>query len=139
MRCFREGGVCLFIGLNPSTADHRTNDPTVRRCIDYTLRWGYGVLVVCNIFALRSTDPKGLYRVEDPVGPENDRHLVQNVAEADLVVCAWGNHGKLHGRGDRVRELIEPHADLYCFGVTGPGYPKHPLYLKKTLKPVRFK
>ena len=39
------------------------------------MKWGYGRMDVCNIFALRSTDPKELYKDEDPVGSENDFHI----------------------------------------------------------------
>ena len=32
----------MFVGLNPSTADENKNDPTVRRCIGFAERWGFG-------------------------------------------------------------------------------------------------
>jgi hypothetical protein len=32
------GPTLLFIGLNPSTADEYTNDPTVTRCQNYAYR-----------------------------------------------------------------------------------------------------
>ena len=60
---------CTFIGLNPSTADARTNDPTLRRCINFADQWGYGSLLLVNLFALRSTDPRALRLSDDPQGP----------------------------------------------------------------------
>src|SRR5262245_44648837 len=60
-----------FILLNPSTADARVNDPTIRRVIGFTRQWGYDRLTVLNLFAVRATDPADLKRADDPVGPEN--------------------------------------------------------------------
>lgn len=116
-----------FIMLNPSTADETTMDPTCTRCRGYAEDWGYGRLVVGNLFALRSTDPEGLYDHPDPVGPDNDDHLRAIVEDADRVIVAWGNHGELNGRGEQVGEMLD--ADLYALSVTQDGQPGHPLYL----------
>jgi hypothetical protein len=62
----------LFIGLNPSTADGSTDDNTSRVCINYAKRWGYGSLLLGNLFAYRSKDQSALRRVLDPIGPDND-------------------------------------------------------------------
>ena len=48
----------MFIGLNPSTADETKDDPTVRRCKQFAKDWGYGAMVMTNLFAWRDTDPK---------------------------------------------------------------------------------
>jgi hypothetical protein len=120
----------LFIMLNPSKADEEVLDPTVRRCVKFARAWGFDGLEVCNLFALRSTDPKPLYTVDDPVGPDNDRIILERAAAASLVVLAWGNHGRLNARGKVVRELlfgalIQPK----WFRLTKHGEPEHPLYL----------
>ena len=39
--------------LNPSTADAQTNDPTIRRCLQFAQAWGYGTLEVVNLFAFK--------------------------------------------------------------------------------------
>ncbi|GAJ16610.1 unnamed protein product, partial [marine sediment metagenome] len=62
----KQGPWVMFIGLNPSTADERLNDPTVRRCIGFAEKWGYGGMFMCNVFTLISTDPKKL-NVETPI------------------------------------------------------------------------
>lgn len=120
--------VCGFVLLNPSTADEVSNDPTIARCIGFARRWGFGSLLACNIFALRSTDPKGLRQVDDPVGPGNDRAIRRLARSADLVVAAWGGHGRYLGRGERVRAMLPD--DAVCLGVNADGSPKHPLYLR---------
>ena len=121
---------CLFLMLNPSTADESANDPTVTRCQRRAWSMGYGGLVVCNIFAYRSTDPQALYTLDDPVGPDNDAAILDQARQAGLVVCGWGKHGALHGRGTAVLNMlrsagIQPHA----LQINGDGSPKHPLYV----------
>lgn len=124
-----------FVMLNPSTADETDLDPTCRRCKGFAEDWGYGRLVVGNIFALRSTDPNQLYDHDDPVGPENDEHLRQICEEADLVVAAWGTHGDFHDRGRAVAEMLP---DLHALDTTKAGHPNHPLYQPADREPVEF-
>jgi hypothetical protein len=121
-----------FIGLNPSTATERVNDPTVRRCIGYAQQWGYREFIMLNAFGLRSTDPKGLLKVDDPNGLGNDEAIQTWVKKSSVVVCCWGVHARLN---DRHQELVHY---LYqwgirpqCLGVTQAGFPRHPLYLRK--------
>lgn len=83
----------MFIGLNPSTADEVEDDPTIRRCIGFANSWGYGGIVVANLFGFRATDPTALQKATDPIGPENDEWLYRLADEAALVVGAWGNGG----------------------------------------------
>ncbi|GHX72979.1 hypothetical protein VCSRO16_3593 [Vibrio cholerae] len=45
----------MFIGLNPSTADEKNDDPTLRRCINFAKSWGYGGVCMANLFAFRAT------------------------------------------------------------------------------------
>ena len=73
----RSRGVCNFLLLNPSIADEVTNDPTSVRCERRARRWGFGGLIVTNLFALCATDPAGLRRVADPTGPENDAAILE--------------------------------------------------------------
>ena len=116
-----------FIGLNPSTATATTDDPTVRRCIGYAAREGFGRFVMLNAFAYRATDPKDMKAQPDPVGPGNDDALVRVARDADRVVLAWGTHGTHLGRHDAVLSLLEGVCEPVCLGVTKAGLPKHPL------------
>jgi hypothetical protein len=129
----------LFVMLNPSTADAEKLDPTVRRCVGFAERWGYGSLEVANLFAFRSTDPSELYRAEDPIGPENDRHIKDAVRASRSVIAAWGQHGRLRGRDEEVVELVTDLADLHCLRRTKHGLPWHPLYLPGSLPPLLFR
>ncbi|MEQ8769882.1 MAG: DUF1643 domain-containing protein [Phycisphaerales bacterium] len=130
------GGEVCFCLLNPSTADARVLDPTLTRCLGFAQRWGFGSMTVVNIFALRSTDPAGLYESDDPIGPRNDAAIRRSAARADRVVVGWGNHGDLLGRGARVARVLSDLCEPLCWDVTKPGHPKHPLYLRSD-QPVR--
>jgi len=132
----KEKAYAAFVGLNPSTADEQRNDPTVRRCVNYAKDWGYGGLIMLNIFAYRSTDPENLYTNADPVGPDNDFHIRKVSSEAGITVAAWGNHGEFLSRGTDVKKLL---SNPHCLKLTKRGCPGHPLYLRKDLQPVFFK
>lgn len=129
-------GRCCFVMLNPSTADETANDPTIRRCIGFARCWGYAHLDVLNIFAWRSTDPRALYDLDNPIGPSNDATIARVAAAADVVICAWGKHGALHGRGEAVRKMLGARAK--ALHINGDGSPKHPLYLRAELLPIAF-
>lgn len=128
---------CLFVMLNPSTASAHVLDPTVTRCHRFALDWGHGSFEVVNIFAHRSTDPRALRTVADPVGPGNNDAILAAADAADLVVAAWGVHGALHDRGPAVHALLTGagHA-LHHLRMTSSGHPGHPLYLPGSTVPV---
>lgn len=119
-----------FLMLNPSTADAFQLDPTVRRCVGFARDWGAGSLEVTNVFALRSTDPKGLRRVSEPVGVGNDAAIVAAARAADLVVFAWGSHASYLGRERQVLDMLGAHGiPAVSLRLTSKGHPGHPLYL----------
>lgn len=124
--------------LNPSTADAEKDDPTVARCSERARRLGYGGVVVVNLFALRSTDPRALYKHYDPVGPDNDPAILAAASECDLI-CAWGNHGKLRGRAAQVLTMLRASGlPALALRVSKDGHPSHPLYLSYDLEPVPY-
>lgn len=125
-----------WIMLNPSTADATVNDPTIRRCIGLSRAWGYGSLVVVNLFALRSTDPRALRTHLSPVGTRNDEAIMEESARAGLVVAAWGTHGSLRGRHGYIREALATR--LHHVGLTKEGFPRHPLYVRGDVLPLRW-
>jgi hypothetical protein len=137
-RRWTDGPTVAFVMLNPSTADDQTDDATIRRCIGYARRWGYGTLRVVNLFALRATDPARLRLAEDPVGPDNDAHVLAVATEADRVVAAWGAHGCYLQRDRRVLAMLGTIGDVFCLGMTKAGQPKHPLRLSASLKPEPY-
>ena len=125
-------GMVNFIMLNPSTATEEFNDPTVSRCESMTLLKGFGNMVVTNIFAFRATDPLAMKAKQGAaIGTENDKHILEVSKRADLVVCAWGNHGDFLGRGKAVMAMLQKeNIKPYCIKISGIGQPVHPLYQK---------
>ena len=134
-----EGDTCLFLMLNPSTANESKLDPTVTRCKGFAERWGCRRLWVCNLFAVRGTDAAVALGHPNPSGPNNDRHIRKAVSAADIVVCAWGGSGaqvlgrsRFSQRVSEVREILEGagRAKGVCMLGDLPkhGQPLHPLY-----------
>lgn len=125
-------GYAMFIGLNPSTADDKVDDPTIRRCMSFAESWGYDGLCMANLFAYRTKSPSEMKQADDPVGPETDKWLKKLAKKAGVVVAAWGVHGQFLQRDQEVQAMIQP---LHYLRLTKRGYPGHPLYLPKTLVP----
>jgi hypothetical protein len=121
------GDRCCWIMLNPSTADAEHDDPTIRKCVKFSRAWGHGSLVVVNLFAWRATDPAALKRANFPVGSLNNEAIADAVKGCSRVIAAWGNHGKLYRRADKVRALLAG-VDVEHLGLTSEGQPWHPLY-----------
>lgn len=125
--------------LNPSTADELKLDPSCTRARLYAERWGFGALVVTNLFAWRATDPQDLKRAREPVGRRNDAAILDAARGSDLVLCAWGNHGAHRDRSAAVLEMLRgAGAKLHVLRLNAGGEPAHPLYRPKTLKPRRW-
>ncbi|VAW44932.1 generated by GeneMarkS [hydrothermal vent metagenome] len=123
----------MFVGLNPSTADETTDDPTLTRCINFAKSWNFGGVCMANIFAYRATEPSAMKVAKDPIGSENNDWLIGLSNEAGLVVAAWGNDGSYLGRSEQVKQLLP---NLHCLKLNKSGEPAHPLYQKADMKPV---
>lgn len=141
----------LVFMLNPSTATAlkgttEDNDPTIATLCGFATAWRCGGLEVGNAFGLKATNPVKLYEVKDPVGAENDRHLLDIVlrrpppagwigtgewtpgAPGGPVVVAWGNHAEYMGRDRAVLALLAgAGAVVQALGVNKNGTPWHPL------------
>jgi len=130
----------LCVGMqNPSVAeaeDETKNDPTILRLIGFTTRLAFGRLVVVNTYKRRATDPLDLYRWLYSMGFDGrEQHrrsaLDTAIAEAkaaDMFIAAWGNGDGKDGWPKRFADgLVAAGIDLYAFGFTNIGAPKHPL------------
>lgn len=129
---------CVFIMLNPSTADAAQDDPTIRRCLGFAKSLGCGSLLVGNLYAFRATDPRDLFKAAEPTGgARNDEALTELFARGAITVAAWGAHAK----SERVAEVLRlPGSDrLTALAITMAGAPRHPLYVPGATTPAAWR
>ena len=138
-RRWANGEELLWVMLNPSTADATAEDATTRRCISFSNRWGFGAIVIVNLFGFISTDPKRLTLVLDPVGPENDSVLFDHLRRSENCMVAWGSLVGNHLFQSRVKEIYRhlPN-NTRCLGLTKYNYPRHPLRVSSVTKPMTY-
>lgn len=133
---------CNFIGLNPSSADETSDDPTIRRCIGFSKSFGCGELLMTNIFSIRSAYPRILRirPVDETNSDENNEYITSVAAKSKIVIAAWGTMGNIGGRDAQVVEMLRRNnIPILCLGVTSTGFPRHPLYLRKDLVPFEYR
>jgi hypothetical protein len=129
----------MVIGLNPSTADETKDDPTIRKCIGFAKRWGFGALCMTNLFAWRDTDPAKMKKAEFPEGEDNHSTILQCASEAGMILAAWGKHGKHRNQDVNVGQwLASIGKQPYCLKLNGDGTPMHPLYVPYETVPQLF-
>ena len=129
-----------WIGLNPSTADEITLDQTLAAVCRYSKKWGFSEVVMLNLFAFRATDPRDLKQAADPIGPDNDKHLLTEVCTVERVIACWGVHGRFLRRDEKVSALLAASGIAFeCLLRNKAGTPHHPLYLKSIIKPKPFR
>src|SRR5208282_2620744 len=115
-------------GVNPSTADERENDPTIRKDIGFSERQGFGGLLKVNLSAFRSTVPKPA-RLQ-PIGEFNTpAHIRQyfDAWRAKQFTACWGRNGKYFE--NQAKALLAEFSDAVCFGKNPDGTPRHTLML----------
>jgi len=132
--------------LNPSKADGSRDDATVRILMRYAWRWQLSGIELANLYAMRTTDPRGL-RAGDRVGVLNDFHLEHLVERAKRgrgwILAGWGDQGaELEDFGDRVLKLVllavKHGVELKALGFTKRGRPWHPLRKSLDLQPQPY-
>lgn len=127
----RHAPTVLFVMLNPSTADAAVDDPTIRRCLGFASDWGFGRLIVANLFSLRATDPEELKgkREHEIRDPRCIPWTVIAAKRAHMTVVAWGTKGARPDGGAEVLPSLRAVTAVHHLGRSKDGHPKHPLYL----------
>jgi hypothetical protein len=147
-----------FLMLNPSTASHDEDDPTIRRCRGFARReYAAASLAdslaveVVNLFAFRATLKKDCFAAPKPVGgEENDDAIIGSCQRAKatggIVIAAWGNEPRAARREREVLGFLAARGfELWRFAPAEKlarkdfDYPPHPLYLKSDTPIVRWR
>ncbi len=128
-------GRVLFIGLNPSTADHKKDDPSIRRCVGFAKSWGFNRMEIVNLFAYRATYQIHLLSADDPVGRLNDLWIRKAHQRSDETIACWGSTGSHMQRSIKVAKSLE---GLQCLKLNKDRQPAHPLYLNVNLLPFPY-
>ena len=139
----KDKGKVLFIMLNPSTACGVSDDLTTRRCINFAKKWGFGGIMIGNIYPFRAKRPKDLRKwinTDKDAAFETtviNQAYVGNMSTCtNLIVCAWGCNYK-----GGIPEWVDELGDLHYLELCDDGItPKHPLgNLSKDLVPIKYK
>lgn len=155
-RQWKPGPRLTYVMLNPSTANELEDDPTIRKCVGFADRLGYGGIEVFNLYPYRATRPADLMawlypthasrgqiekRFEEVTAAENrnDNEIYCWARKSPAMVLAWGARGHL---GPSTLNGVSPFRvrtvrDLAfnccpCVGVlayNANGTPAHPLML----------
>lgn len=129
----------MFIGLNPSTADEKIDDNTIRVCRGYAKAWGYSHLCMTNLYAYRETNAHAMFLApDDPIGAENDFHLLDCAMSAGLIIACWGAWAEGIRRARAVLKLLEDFP-IHVLKLNNDDSPHHPLRMEKVLHPQLWK
>ena len=133
------GPKLLYILLNPSKATEKLSDPTFTRCQTRALLLGYKQFRICNLFALRSTNPKLLQEIPEIKGTHNDKIIRKSILWADSIICSWGSLGTFQNRSSEVIKLLKNSQKKVChLGLTKNYQPKHLLYISFKVQPKKW-
>lgn len=141
-QAFAQRTHCVWVLLNPSTADATVDDQTVRRCISFSRHWGYSSMSIINQFAYRATKPADLLDLKEPIarGPHNLEHWGEELSKADWIMAGWGGfQTNLPYWNLELMAKDYTVAKVHCFGRTANGWPRHPLYLPANAIPIPWK
>jgi len=130
----------MFIGLNPSTANEREDDPTIRRVMRFAYDHGHGGFFMMNLFAWVTPYPHVLETTKDALG-DADEWLEKVNLKCETVCFCWGAFGEPKDRQYirlRARQIIDRYPAAMCLGKTKTGHPAHPLYLPASTKMQPF-
>ena len=130
---------CVFILLNPSIAGEEKSDPTTDKCVGFAKLLDCTEVVLVNLFAFISTDPKELEKVDDPIGGMNDQFILNEVSDYPdtIIIAAWSVKNIAVKRAEHILKMLSG-KKMHCLKISKNGRPWHPLYLPYKEKLKKF-
>ncbi|MDR2810869.1 MAG: DUF1643 domain-containing protein [Tannerellaceae bacterium] len=129
----------VVLALNPSTADEKKPDRTIRKVMGIADGAKKDGFIVINLYPLRATSPNDL-----PIEFNNEYHqtnletidaILKDYEEIDVLVAFGSNIGMRSYLKDCLKDIVEiigKHKTNWR--KTGPltkyGHPRHPLYVR---------
>ena len=145
----------MWVMMNPSIAGETVDDHTIRKCIGFAKRWGFGGFFVVNRFALVSTKPEFLlsYALNETCelllhDADNMYWIRHTVKRCEYAICAWGcesvslrlqrQFGVQPDTIPNYIKFLKPSMKIECLGISPKGTPYHPVMLAYDLPRIPF-
>lgn len=132
-----DGRLVVWLMLNPSTADHQSDDPTVKRCIQFSNAWGFDGLEIINLYPFRASRPADLWAwLNGPMHSGDRQALIDNLkyieaaaSRAEMRVAAFGTDVLSRGMQSLLPQwdALRGAGEVYCLGLSPSGGPLHPM------------
>lgn len=142
-RIWSDAPILIVVMCNPSVANGERDDPTMLRVIHFAQAWGYGGVIVVNMYPWITPDPKQCREwsrqatgekgyVFDPYRRDelqtNLAHIIAECQQAKAVLLAFGNPWDWSWAQNVIDEIESAtDATLICLSKTKEGAPTHPL------------
>ena len=135
----------IVLGLNPSTANSKVPDSTMKKVMHYAEQESFDSFAMVNVYPQRATNPEDLKNFNEELHRKNLTKIeaVVSQIEKPVVLLAFG------GNIMKIKFLSSCFIDIYkllkkynpswkCLDIGATGIPKHPLYLKNSLRMKDF-
>lgn len=139
----------LVLGLNPSTADEKKPDATIRKIMGFAERWGYDSFIMVNLYPLRCTFPGDLPKdFEEDLHVQNYRtieEIISNLGDTEVLVCYGDNirvQPYLEFCKTEILKMLSEYSKLKLVRIsdlTIKGNPRHPCRLPYKSPKFEFK
>jgi hypothetical protein len=137
----------IVIGINPSTADEKLPDRTIRKVIGFANRNGYDSFIMLNLYPQRTPYPDDLHmEINEDIFNCNLKTIYEVVTKYDnpTILVAWSERitvrRYLKNCLKYIFDVIEKSnvTWLKIGELTKRGHPRHPLYASYNLAFTNF-
>jgi len=133
----KTGKPLIVIGLNPSTADDRKADPTIRKVMGFAEGSGFDSFIMLNLYPQRTPNPDELhYELDTDIMQENlvaIKSVLEEISDP-VFLASWGETIKIRKYfKECIKQIHELTKDknvkwMKIGNLTKTGHPRHPLY-----------